>query len=436
VIPAGGNVTAQLVGSTLLLTGDAFDNALVVASVPGGKMAVFGAPGTTINGASTDVTPFVTSRAVTSIVANLGRGNDQIGFGNSAEGFANQLGSISFTPAFDPSTLQGLINAVALPVTTFSLPGSLTVNTATGDDVVGLIGTVGGSVAVNLGSASSVNGFVVGDPNGTAAVNHVGGGVAVVGGAQNDLVALHGTTVAGGMSAALGDGANTFVVQASGASFGSLAYTGGKGDEAVLLLKSLAVRNGVSIFTGPQGEERVEFDRGGSVGGSVVVNTGTGADRDYIRLRSDIRGSLSVTTGAGDDYVGVDTGSIGGGLAINSGAGDDGTEVFVDTIGGALAINMEDGNDYLDCDDTTVALNTVFDVGAGDDQVYSNSLTTRYNLFVYLGPGNDGFRLTNARAFAAFLYGGTGANTLTTNADTRAGIRTLRYYQFQTVNNI
>ena len=37
---------------------------------------------------------------------------------------------------------------------------------------------------------------------------------------------------------------------------------------------------------------------------------------------------------------------------------------------------------------------------------------------------------------AVFLYGGTGSNSLTTNAATRSGIRTLRWFQFQTVNNI
>lgn len=448
----GGNVTAQLVGSTLLLTGDAFGNALIVASVPGGKMAVIG-NGTTINGASTDVTPFVTSRAVTSIIANLGGGNDQIGFGNSPEGFANQLFSIGFAPAFIPSSLQGVID----PNITFSLPGSLSVTTAAGDDAVGLIGTVGGSVAMNLGSASTRNGFVVGDTSSIYALNRVGGGVAVVGGAQADVVLLYGTTVVGGVSAALGDGDSLFGVQAFGASFGSLAYTGGTGDDAVLLQEDLAVLSGVTIVTGPQGEDRVELRPGMTVGGSVVVNTGTGADRDDVRLRSAIRGGLSVTTGAGDDhlrfytgsivggltmnsgagddYVGVDTNSIGGGLVINSGEDDDYIEVFADTIGGGVAINSGAGDDFVECE-STVGLNTVIDAGAGNDRVFSSGLTTRYNLFVYLGPGNDRLELYNSSAFAAFLYGGTGANTLTTNAATRSGIRTLKYFQFQTVNNL
>ena len=78
----------------------------------------------------------------------------------------------------------------------------------------------------------------------------------------------------------------------------------------------------------------------------------------------------------------------------------------------------------------------MIDAGAGNDRVLSSGLTTRSNLFVYLGAGNDQLELYDARAFAVFLYGGTGSNSLTTNAATRSGIRTLRWFQFQTVNNI
>jgi Ca2+-binding RTX toxin-like protein len=78
-----------------------------------------------------------------------------------------------------------------------------------------------------------------------------------------------------------------------------------------------------------------------------------------------------------------------------------------------------------------VGLNTVIDAGAGDDTVAASGFTTPSSLFVYLGAGNDSLTLINARAFAAFLYGGTGSNTLTTDAATRTGVRTLRSFQFQ-----
>lgn len=411
-LPLAGNVTAQLSGSTLLLTGDALDNQLMVATAPGGKMAVVGAPGTTINGSAN---PFVTTRAVSNIIANLNGGSDAIGFSNNATSLANQLTSLGVTVPFNPATLQAAIDLVAPGVTTFSLPGGLTVTTGDGDDAVGIVGNVGGSVVANLGSAiagsKQGNALGIGDPAGGA--SRVGGVVSVVGGAQKDSVGLVGTTVGGGVALALGNGENSAFVNGDGATIGSFAYTGGTASDYVYLVNKLTVKNSISVFTGNQGEDEIGLYAPMTVGGSVILNTGTGADYDYLDLAGDIRGDLSVTTGAGNDEIYVSSSKIGLGLAINSGA----------------------GNDLIEFGSSTVGLNTVVDAGAGNDRVVSGNLTTRYNLFVYLGAGNDELTLNNARALAAFLYGGTGTNSLTTNAATRAGVRTLRSFQFQTVTN-
>jgi len=413
----GGNVTAQLLGSTLLLTGDALDNALVVSTASGGRMAVLGGLGTTINGSTS---PFVTSRAVTSIVANLNAGNDVVGFTNNAIGFGNQLTTFGITLPFSPTDLQALIDEATGGIPTFALPGSLTVTTAAGNDGVGILGTVGGSVAANLGSSSSLpeppgetNGFAIGDPFVRSIANRVGGSVSVVGGDQRDAVRINSTDVAGVMAAALGNGQNFCSIFGNGSTFGSFAYTGGTGDDGVFLnhRDPLTIRNGVSVLTGTQGWDFVELIVT-TIGGSVVVNTGAGAGDDYIDVEADIRGGLSAITGAGNDSVFVFSPTIGGGLLMNSGAGDD----------------------KVGCGNTVVALNTVIDAGAGDDSVFINGLATRYNLSVYLGAGDDRLELYSSSALTAFLYGGTGTNSLTTNAEARAGIRTLKYFQFQTRN--
>ena len=391
-LPLAGNVTAQFSGSTLLLTGDALDNVLMVASAAGGKMAVLGVSGTTINGSAN---AFTTPRAVTSIVANLNGGNDAIGFGNNAAVFGIQIGFLGITlvPPFNAGAVQAAINAAASGVTTFSLPGSLSVTTGDGNDAVGIFGNVGGAVVANLGSAvgpKQGNGFMIGDFLGSGA-SRVGGVVSVVGGAQNDSVWIVKANT-GDVSLALGNGENAAEVYGIGSTIGSFAYTGGTGDDAVYLSDDLTVKNSVTVFTGNQGEDGFGLLRKVNVGGSVVVNTGTGADDDFIGIDSTtIRRNLSVTTGSGNDLI-------------------------------------KFGN-------PTVGLNTVIDAGAGNDEVFSENLNVRYNLFVYLGAGNDQLTLNNAKAFAAFLYGGTGTNSLTTNAATRAGIRTLKYYQFQTVTN-
>ncbi|MFM9058502.1 MAG: hypothetical protein ACKOSQ_05205 [Planctomycetaceae bacterium] len=435
--PLGGNVNAQLVGSTLLLTGDALDNQIAVFSAAGGTIAVLG-NNTTINGG---VTPFVTTRPVTTIVANLNAGNDYIAFSNDATGLGSQLSSlgITLTPPFNAGALQSAIDKVNGGVTTFSVPGSVTVTTGAGDDVVSIIGTVGGSVAANLGSAipDSKNGnrFAIGNPSAPSVSSRVGGSMSVVGGDQIDAILVTGTDVGGVVSAALGNGENLALTRGNGSTFGGFAYTGGKGDDYVFLEDAPTIRNGVSVYTGAQGEDRVEV-RATAIGGDMVVNTGAGAGNDYVEVASGIRGGLTVITGAGQDRVSVAS-DIGGGVSVIAGDGGDSVRVEPRTIiGGGLTVNSGAGDDSIGCFTTTVALNTVIDAGMGNDAVSCEGLTTRSNLFVYLGPGNDQLELYNVRAFAAFLYGGTGTNSLTTNAATRSGIRTLKCFQFQTVNNV
>jgi hypothetical protein len=421
-LPLAGNVTAQLVGSTLVLTGDAAGNELVVASAAGGRLAVFG-NATTINGASTTPNPFVTTRAVTSVVANLNAGNDVIGFGNDAEAIGEQLFSMAvvLTPPFDAGALQAAIDTVSGGVTTFTLPGGLTVTTAGGNDAVGLLGNVGGSVAVNLGSAAADaigNRLVVGYSD--VAAYRIGGALSIVGGAQGDFVVMYGTNVGGGVTAALGNGANTFAALGRGATIASMAYTAGTADDRVLLVANLTVLSGVSILTGAGGIDDVYMDEV-TAGGNVIINTGPGNDGDFVNLlTSDVRGGVSVATGGGMDYVSVEDSTIGLGLAVSSGAGND--RIF---LGFADSPTTP----------TTVGLNTVVDAGAGNDEVRIDRFRSRYNVFVHLGAGDDALLMIDVSAFAAYVYGGTGTNSLATDASTRSGIRFLRYYQFQFVMN-
>lgn len=90
-LPLAGNVTVEMVGSTLRLGGDDLANDVMVASAAGGKIAVIGI-NTTING-RTDA--FVSDKAVTSIVAKFNGGDDAAGFDNCAADYAWQR---QFTP--------------------------------------------------------------------------------------------------------------------------------------------------------------------------------------------------------------------------------------------------------------------------------------------------------------------------------------------------
>lgn len=361
------NVTAQVFGSTLVLTGDNNSNQLVVASVAGGGIAVLG-NNTTINGSED---PFVTSRKIVSIVANLNGGADVIGFGNNAEGFADQLDEYSIPAPFDPVDLQNAIDAVDDGASVFSIPGSLTITTGAASDLVGIIGNVGGSVVVNLGSAPSdgFNAFVLGADELDYA-SRVGGSVTVVGGDQTDGASLLGSRVGGSVVASLGEGNDFF-------------------DAA-----DLRVRRSVSVVTAG-GDDQVflhNHDDGPLtvVGGSIVIDTGLG--EDYVELATDVNGVLSIVTGAGSDEIAVA--------------------------------------------DSTVGVNAVINAGGDADAVGLTNVQVRYNLLVFLEGGNDLLTLVEVQARNAFLYGGLGNNELRIDAASRAGIRKLRSYQFQTVSTI
>jgi len=444
-LPLAGNVVAELIGSTLRLTGDSMGNEVVVASAAGGTIAVIGQH-TTINGSSGT---FVTKNAVTSIIANLKGGNDAIGLSNSAKDYADArmfIDSMRF-PLADPPpapldvvALQTAIDNAAGGVTTFSIPGSLTVATAGGDDAVGISGNVGGSVSVTLGSADACNGLVIGAESSTS---RIGGAVTVVGGRQCDLVALGNAMVAGTMRADLGDGSNWMIVAGETTAptiIGSFAYTGGANTDIVGVLGNVTVRNDVGISTGLQGEDSVGFytsDTGDAVSvlGNVVVNTGTGSDGDTVDVVGTIRGTVSVTTGSGRDTVCVSSR-----LGWVSSDGDDPVPTVEaagpSAIGLDLIITTGAGNDLISIGASTVGRNATIAAGSGDDSVMIDTMQVRQSLFIRLGAGDDALAITTLKAFAAFLDGGSGTNVLTTDTATQATTRTLRMYRLQAVSNV
>lgn len=445
-LPLAGNVVAELVGSTLRLTGDNQANDVMVASAADGKIAVIGV-NTTINGGAG---AFVSNKAVASIVANFNGGDDSAGFGNSAVEYAFQrlftlLATSPTTwsgeeepPApFDVAALQARIDAVAGGVTTLSIPGSLTVTTGDGNDSLGISGTLAGSVIVNLGSADIGNGLVIGSE---VSASRVGGRVNVKGGDLNDLFVIGNVAVGGAVSAALGDGVNWMVVggeAATPATIGALAYTGGVNMDTVSLYGNVTVRNDVSIFTGSQGEDSVGFetsDTGDAVNvfGNVVVNTGTGGGGDDVDVVGHIRGTVTVTTGSGRDTVSVSS-SVGW---ISSDGGDP-VPTFETTgptaIGLELNISTGAGKDLISIGTSTVGRNATIDAGSGADFVRIDGVQVGRNLFVGLGEGDDSLQIANLRAFAAFLAGGSGANVLSLDATTPAAVRKLWLNQLQVV---
>ncbi|MFM7243263.1 MAG: hypothetical protein ACKO40_03685 [Planctomycetaceae bacterium] len=377
-LPLAGNVTAEMVGSTLRLSGDNLANDVMVASAAGGRIAVVGID-TTINGKTT---AFVTNGAVTSIIANFRGGDDAVGFDNSAADYASQrqFTALATTPEtwfedpaapFDVMAVQAMIDGVVGGVATFTIPGSLRVMTGAGNDSVGIAGEIGGRVVVRLGPADTGNGILIGSES---TPSHIGGGVLVIGAAANDLAVIGNASVAETVSAVLGDGENWMLVAAASttpAAIGTLAYAGGNGGDTVTLIGDVTIREDACIGTGARGADEVGFYQ--SDAGDTVK----------------VLGDVAVTTGAGSDQV----------------------SIFAATVGRMVRI----------------------DTGVGDDAVQIDALEVRGDLVIRLGAGDDSLGVKNLRAATVFLDGGIGTNSLTMDAATQIGARTLKHRRFQVV---
>jgi len=221
----------------------------------------------------------------------------------------------------------------------------------------------------------------------------------------------------------------------------ALAYTGGVDTDNVGLAGTVTVRNNVSIFTGARGEDEVSIgpfpdENVGTVKvrGNVVVNTGTGSDDDTIGLVGNFLGNVSVTTGGGRDTVSVSS-SVGWATTDGSDPVPLVEWAGSSAIGLDLNINTGAGNDLISIGTSTVGRDATIHAESGEDDVRIDSMQVKRNLFIRLGTGNDSLGIVKMKAFAAFLQGGTGTNSLTTDTPTRTGNRTLRRDRFQTMTN-
>jgi hypothetical protein len=134
---------------------------------------------------------------------------------------------------------------------------------------------------------------------------------------------------------------------------GSLVITGGKGDDSVRANENLHVAGDLRMALG-DGANTVSL--GGDVPGMAVdgqVSIKTGKDSDSILLQNfAVRGPMSISTGAGDDYLNIQGQStIMSTVAMDQGAGADtmaiGTEADGVTFEGVVSIRQGTGDDQM-----------------------------------------------------------------------------------------
>lgn len=427
-----GNVQASVIGSKLFLTGDNLDNNIAVVALSGGRYAVAGLD-TTVNGSDG---VFVTPRPVAHLSANLNAGNDGLGLTNNAQALFDLADALFIDLeaqlGVDAATLQLAIDA-ATSVDDFSLSGSLTVAGGAGDDVVAVIGNIGGSVVVSLGTATTMGGNIFGIDGQSlmGGTGMVGGGISVVGDGQSDNVLVAAMKVRGSVSAALGAGDNNIAISGSMID-GGVSVTGGM-DMDRSFLNSSVVGGHVNIAPG-QGDNLITV---GGIGettvGSLTVSTGAG--RDTAVVSGKVRNGVSIWTGAGADSVTITQdssgpASIGGSLVIDTGMGNDSVTVQAN-VRHSLVIGLGDGNDNLEFLGTVVGFNATIDAGSGNDRLLIAQSNIGYFLYVFAGPGDDNVAISTSDARAAYLFGGLGNDDLDVDAATLAAVDFLLRSEFE-----
>ncbi len=161
------------------------------------------------------------------------------------------------------------------------------------------------------------------------------------------------------------------------------------------------------------------------------------------------RGSMTINTGPGNDWVYVSNATIGDGtgvanLTINTGSGADTVEVknilhamsgniFVQTYGslsetdpdvvwfdhiyaqGDMTVLLGGGNDLFHMSDSSTYHNLYLDAGAGNDTATLTNVVAVDDLMAHMGDGDDSLTLNNVSANAFHLLGEGGVDNLTTS---------------------
>jgi hypothetical protein len=244
-----GHVAAVLSGSTLVITGDATDNAIQVEDSTGGVL-VSGLSGTLINGINSQ-----TFSGVSSLRIQMNQGNDVV-----------YLGGIGWH-----CIEEGDVNLCV------GIGGSLTLS---------------GSLSVDLGAGNDQLTFIN---------TSVGGSTSIKAGAGDDVVAVNGgNTFNGPVLVDLAQGGDNFGTANPGNTFNkALRIMGGAGNDVIFIQNSTQV-GGTLEFQGQAGGDRIIVAY--STAKKLVIDTAAG--NDYVQLdNATVHTSATVLLGTGDDEL-------------------------------------------------------------------------------------------------------------------------------------
>jgi len=409
VVPAGSVTVAVTGGGGLTVTGDSGNNQIQIAetATPGSYIitgqtngagtTIVAGTGVTVNNTNpNNVTGTITG--ITSMVVNMGAGNDVVNFvGNTA---AN-------------TTLTGnllVTNSGGLQVRFDAANGNNGFN-------------VQGTTEITHTGTSSPLVVNVGNGGNTSTQTALVGGLIITGGTENQNVTIRGRSTLGFFSDNVTGGNDTVrITNATIDDFFSYVSTGTGNDNVLIGTAGGAATNiggNVAIDTGTAGNEVISIGTNGpvTIGGTAIITgagsgtqnitTGTGAGNNQTVI---VAGGLSINE---DTTTGVNTinlRNLGATfLSVLTGTNNDNVQLLTDRITDQVAIFLGLGNDVLGINNSlftgtflppaSTLLGVVDIEGQGGNDAFNIGTTN-----------NAGFTTKFSGSF--FLSGGVGNDTL------------------------
>jgi hypothetical protein len=297
-------------------------------------------------GAGDDSVSVRNSQIATDTTIALGDGDDGLGMRWNA--FSRNV-SVTMGTGNDCHELQYSV-----------LKGSYSLDSGEGYDEARLCAISAKGFAVNMGGGDDtfsldyglitgrviVDGGVKNDRSGIA--NRIGigntsisGDAQILGGSAGEMVGLSGVTVGGKLQIATASGND---VIAMGLDVGLLGY-----EWSDFGLSSSAEDNTFGVHAG-----------------SLQIDSAAGNDVVGIEA-SQVTSAVAISTGDGDDYLGMLNCTFSRDAKFGLGAGNDRAIAVTTRIGGSLAFDLGKGNDHLELEDAVVARDAAIAMSDGDD---------------------------------------------------------------------
>lgn len=156
------------------------------------------------------------------------------------------------------------------------------------------------------------------------------------------------------------------------------------GDDQVIISENVEIRHSLVVLTG-QGNDSVGI--AGAVNGKAIINTGSGDDTVAFR-DSEINGNLFVNTGSGNDVLSITGSTVGGKLKAVTSRGNDAV-VVEDSQFSTIVVSTGIGNDELVADASSVSGVFKARMGTGTDVVSMQNMDIEGHSILTLGSGND-----------------------------------------------